>query len=285
MKDFIVITPARNEEENLVGLMKTLESQIILPDNFIWLIVVNGCTDNTLFTAHNLEPKFRKFVLEYNSSGSLLSGGDFEAFSFGAKFADERFLPSHFMKLDADVRLNVDYFLNMIPIYETKSGLFGGVNLAIGDRGQRDLNLVRGCDSCYSREAWKQLEKLPRALGFDVLDKIALRLENFSTEVIQSATFRVIRKTGSSEGAYRGLIRNGRVCRWTGYSMPYFIFRLIRKSFKWPYLLSALFILYGYITAPKSPFPKNLMKEHARYQNFKLLALVKNPVKWLSEYY
>ena len=189
------------------------------------------------------------------------------------------------MKLDADVRLSVDYFLNMKSIYEKKSGVFGGVNLTVGDRGQRDPNLVRGCDSCYSREAWKYLEELPRALGFDVLDKIALRLENFSTEVVHTATFRVIRKTGSSEGIYRGLVRNGRVCRWTGYSKPYFILRLLRKSLKSPYLFSAILIFYGYIRAPKSPFPKNLMREHANYQNLKLMALVKNPKKWLSENY
>jgi glycosyltransferase involved in cell wall biosynthesis len=67
VKDFVVITPARNEEENLSGLMKSLESQNILPDNLIWIIVVNGCTDNTLITANDLDPKFKKIVLEYNS--------------------------------------------------------------------------------------------------------------------------------------------------------------------------------------------------------------------------
>ena len=75
-----------------------------------------------------------------------------------------------------------------------------------------------------------------------------------------------------------GRYRNGRMCRWTGYSFPYFLLHCARYAARRPYVVGALAMLWGYARAGRGPYATVLRRGHARMQRAKLGQAIRNPV-------
>ena len=63
MTSYLVVTPARDEAENLSGLAHSLASQTWLPP-LTWVIVDDGSTDGTAEVARSLELPFPVRVVQ-----------------------------------------------------------------------------------------------------------------------------------------------------------------------------------------------------------------------------
>ena len=282
---FLVVTPARNESKNLPQLFETILSQTSLPSDFVWIIVPNNCTDNTAEVSKSFNARFPIEVTPFHGIGGMGDVLEYQAFFFAVNDFIKRMVPEYVMKLDADVLLDSNYFQELEKFISQREGVFGGVNRTRKEREQHDDQLVRGATSCYSFEAYKLLTQLPCALGIDVLDKIFIRKNGMLSQVTKAATYTVQRQTSSSEGMRRGRLRNGRVCRWTGYNRFYFVLHLLRYLSRRPYLISVLYIVFGYLQAGPGPYSADLKKEHSNYQYTKMINLFKSPFSTLNKYY
>jgi hypothetical protein len=276
--NILIVTPAKNEALTLPFMAKSLSE---VKGGFIgyWAIIENASSDDTFKVAQDLKCTFPTTVVSIESSGDLSTAPEFKAFLHAAaKYFQEHESYSHIMKLDADVILDPDYFVQLFSSSEV-------VGMAGGPLAHEQSDTIPGAVKLYSREAFNAIRDFPIALGFDVLDEVAVRRSGLPIEINQKARFKLLRETSSSQGRLKGRSRAGQVCRWSGYSKIYFLLRLVRYTFKPPIFTGAVLMLIGYLTAGGGPFDKNLKNDYREFQLRKLISLLRNPLQFIRLYY
>ncbi len=276
------MTPAKNEASNLLDLARSLNYSNAKYVS-LWTIVDDASTDNTEGIFRELNSPFRLQYLKFNSPGTLISGGAYKAWMFGADVNPTNDLRTHVMKLDADVRLEDDYFDQLYNSEYRDYDMLGGVILKGSGREQR--NVIPGPVKLYSKRAFNLVSTMPKETGFDVLDEVFCKHKGLTVLVVPSAKFSLSRSIGASEGRLHGRFRNGRVCRWTGYSHLYFMIHMTRFFFRRPFFFGAIWMLAGYLTAPDSPYDRSLQNLLAISQRDKLKKLLRNPINWVKVNY
>lgn len=267
----LVVTPARNEAVRLPLLAQSLAVQSKQTIG-LWVVVDDGSTDGT---AGCLPPDlpFPVEVLRRENGGGLAGGSAFAAWRDGAEHG-LRLLPDaeRVLKLDADVTLDPSY---LEAIDSRTESLVAGVLSGPGELAR--VTHTRGALKGYDRQAYEVVARLPVAIGFDVMDEVALRLAGLSVAVEPSARAAVTRVTGTSEGRLKGRYRGGLVSRWTGYSRLYFAFRLLVHAVRRPMVLGSVAMLVGYLRAGDGPWPAELKTALRDTQRKRLKALVLRP--------
>lgn len=277
---WVVVTPARNEEERLPALAQSLALQAS-GSILRWIVVDDGSIDATGEVASRLDLGFPVTVMRRENDGGLASGSPFAAFRIGAAEAF-RLEPAatRVAKVDADIVLEPGYITAIQRA--SLAALVGGT--IVNDRERVDH--VRGALKAYTRRAWELVEAtIPSALGWDVLDEELLLLHSMSVSVVPDARATVTRSTGASEGSMRGRFRAGVVSRWTGYHPAYFALRLVRYLFRQPYGFGSAGMLLGYVTAGSGPFPPVLRRSLRRRQRQRLIVLLRSPSSFLRDSY
>ena len=148
---YAIITPARNEAENLRRLTESVEGQSAPPMR--WVIVDDGSTDETADVGRDLAarlPWVAAMTSPAAARGDALtrgrSGGrDVVAFEAGVASLDET--PDVIVKLDADVSLAPDYFQRLLERFEgdPELGIAGGICQELDATGRwRDVHVARG---------------------------------------------------------------------------------------------------------------------------------------------
>ena len=273
---WLVVTAAHNEADRLGELVASLAAQ--QPGRVArWVLVDDGSTDGTAEVAEGLRAPFPVTVIRRSNDGGLAAASELSAFRDGVA-AGLHASPhvKRVMKLDADLRLRPDYLAVTAGQPDTV-GLVGGVIEGRSELAQRDH--VRGGLRAYSLPAWRIVETLPVALGWDVLDQVALRQAGFTVCVLPSAGSWTRRQTGSSVGLLAGRRRLGVVCRWTGYLPPYLALKFLRVALQRPYLVGAFWFAAGYLRAGRGPYPRPLRQAYRREQAARLRDLVANPMR------
>lgn len=279
----LIVTPVHNEAHNLTALVDCLAASTVKPDR--WVLVDDGSTDGSLEMARSLDVPFPVTFVQRENSGGLIGGSAFGAWQFGV---DEALTDADFdaiMKLDADVSLPPEYLERHLGHLSRCSGagLTGGV---LVEPGRREQNLhVPGPVKLYSIAGYRALSILPRAVGFDVMDEVAIKSAGLDVRVDKGSTFTLRRDIGASQGRVHGRMRNGRVCRWTGYDPFYFLLHAARYLFRKPYGIGGLAVVAGYLRAGPSPYSYDLRRSHAMEQRLKLRTASRNPIAWIRRVY
>lgn len=277
---WLVVTPARNEAERLPTLAASLARQQPGMIGY-WIVVDDGSTDATASCLPEDLP-FPSVVITRSNDGGLAKGSAFGAWLFGVEHG-LRLLPEaeRVMKLDADVVLADDH-LGRLSERDQDAGLVSGVLTGAGEVHRSDY--TRGPLKAYSRRGLEVVRQLPTAVGFDVMDEVALRRAGLRVLVVPEATAELSRLTGSSEGLLRGRWRGGRVARWTGYHPGYLALRLVRYLWRRPYVIGSLATAAGWLSAGPGPYPLELRRELRREQSARLRQLVRRPRTTLRSY-
>jgi hypothetical protein len=277
---WLVVTPARNEAERLPRLAKSLAA---LHGDYIghWIVVDDGSTDGTRDCVPTDLP-FPVTVLSRTNDGGLGHGSPWGAWRFGTEHG-LTLLPdaTRVLKVDADVELDPDCFVQLATADDC--GMSGAV---IGGELEKSVRRdhVRGGVKSYSREAYEIVRTFPLALGFDVLDEVAIRSAGMEVRLVPTAVSWVTRLTGSSEGLLRGRQRAGKVARWTGYHPAYMLLRVIRYLWRRPYVTGAAATAWGYLVAGPGPYSAELKRANRREQTARLRHLLAHPAEGLRLY-
>lgn len=271
---YIVITPARNESAYIEKTIKSMISQNILP--YEWIIVDDGSMDGTpeIVEKYSLQYGWIRLIRNpaHRKQRDIGGGAPAKAFNLGLKHLSTdnyEFL----VKLDADLSFEANYFELLLKQFaeDRKLGIAGG-NIHEFRHGvarpRKSYPLhVAGATKVYRRECFLDMGGIIESVGWDTVDEISANMKGWKTRTVQNLKVFHHRRTFSSEGNILvGFIRRGRIDYLLGFH-PFF--ELLKCSHTMatarPYLLSGLFMAYGYIKAALKREQRPVTPEFIKY--------------------
>jgi len=282
-KKYLLITPARNEEDNLPDVSESVTGQKVTPA--LWIIVDDGSTDETpnilegLKARHSwirsirLPPRPRDITFHYSYVCK-------QGFDYALEYCRENGIEYNYIGLlDADTVLEENYFGKLIGEFEKYSSLgiaSGGVYYDVDGKLSRevsDRNLPRGTGrlwrkSCFLETEGYQVEPSPDSISNTKALLRGWQLRQYADLVeIQK------RKTSAGEGLWKGYVKNGWMAYYVDRNLPMVLFNTLYYSIKSPYYTGIAY-LYGYLNSAikrEKKIGDMEIRTYYRKQNVRLL--------------
>ncbi len=271
---FAVITPAQNESAYIERTITSMIAQTVLPCE--WIIVDDGSMDGTpeIVEKYSLQYGWIKLIRNPadRKQRDIGGGAPAKAFNIGLKhLSSDKY--EFLVKLDADLSFEANYFELLLKEFadDPKLGVAGG-NIHEFRHGvarpRKSYPLhVAGATKVYRRECFLDMGGISESVGWDTIDEITACMKGWKTGTIKNLKIFHHRRTFSSEGNILvGFIRRGRIDYLLGFH-PFF--ELLKCSHTMararPYLLSGLFMAYGYIKAALKREQRPVTPEFIKY--------------------
>jgi hypothetical protein len=258
---YVIITPARDEEQYLAETAKAICSQSICPSE--WIIVNDGSGDATgdIAESYAKQHSWIRVIHRQNRGFRKSGGGVVEAFYAGydaVQCQDWEFL----VKLDADLTFSTTYFEECIQrfAHNSKLGIAGGdIYHNVDGQVKREVNPrfhVRGATKIYRRGCWEQIGGLWSAPGWDTIDEVKASMVGWETRTIPELQVIHHRVTGSAEGSLRDRVKHGVACYISGYHPLFLAASCVARLTRKPYLVGSAAIGYGFIKSYLKDVPR-----------------------------
>jgi len=250
---YVVISPVRDEEAYIRFTVDCMAHQTIVPKE--WVLINDGSSDKTgdILDEYARRYPWIRVVHRANRGFRKAGGGVVEAFNAGynaLEFRDWDFL----VKLDGDLSFEPDYFEKCFQNFEKEPrlGVGGGVICYITN-GVKEFEPspafhVRGATKIYKRACWDAIGGFWPAPGWDTMDEVKANMLGWTTRSFLDLHIVHFRRTGTADGQWAGLVKNGRANYICGYHPLFMISKCIRRLVKKPYLIGAIGLFYGFLS-------------------------------------
>jgi len=230
-----------------------MAQQTIVPKE--WVLINDGSSDKTgdILDEYARRYPWIRVVHRANRGFRKAGGGVVEAFNAGynaLEFRDWDFL----VKLDGDLSFEPDYFEKCFQNFEKEPrlGVGGGVICYITN-GVKEFEPspafhVRGATKIYKRACWDAIGGFWPAPGWDTMDEVKANMLGWTTRSFLDLHIVHFRRTGTADGQWAGLVKNGRANYICGYHPLFMISKCIRRLVKKPYLIGAIGLFYGFLS-------------------------------------
>lgn len=253
MTRYVIITPARDEEEFLQKTILAVANQTVRPIQ--WIIVDDGSSDRTGEIIDRFAHTYPWITVRHRSNRGHREAGGGVIHTFYDGYALIESTEWEFLvKLDADLSFPADYFERCFAEFAKDPNLgVGGGGIYHEVEGRLELEEtpqfhVRGATKIYKRECWDQLGGLLRAPGWDTVDELKANMLGWATRSFPDLRVSHYRFTGAADGAWKDNIKNGRANYITGYHPLFMIFKCIRRLTHKPYLSGSIALMWGYLS-------------------------------------
>ena len=258
---YAIVTPARNERDNL----RRLADSVMAQDHAAvsWVIVDDGSDDGMREVADDLalQHDWILVVGTAEDAGNLamgrLRGRDLLAFRRGLSS-----LPSPvdvFVKVDADTSFEPDYFATLLDRFAAQPdlGIAGGTCYEVVDGEWQRMKVSgshpRGASRAYRWDLLDDVFALEPEMGWDGVDEVMAELRGYRTAGFTDFGFRHHRKVGERDGRLRAGSLLGRQAWYMGYRPSYLVLRAIYRARE---NLASLAMVWGYAWAAASGAPQ-----------------------------
>lgn len=258
---YAIVTPARNERDNLIRLARSVTGQGRRPA--CWVIVDDGSDDGMDAIAAELAGEHDWIVVvgTGEEAGELAEGRrrgrDLLAFRRGLGA-----LPGPvdvFVKVDADTSFEADYFERLLERFAEQPdlGIAGGSCYELRDGRWERIKVAdshpRGASRAYRWALLDDVFALEPELGWDGVDEVMAELRAYRTEGFTDLGFRHHRKVGEREGRVRAGSALGRQAWYMGYRPSYLLLRAVYRARE---NVAALAMVWGYAAAAATGAPR-----------------------------
>ena len=258
---YAIVTPARNERDNLERLAESVLAQDHAPAS--WVIVDDGSDDGMYEVADDLAQRHDWIlVVETGEDAANLAmgrrrGRDLLAFRRGLSS-----LPAPvdvFVKVDADTSFEPDYFARLLDRFAEQPdlGIAGGTCYEVIDGEWQRVKVSgshpRGASRAYRWALLDDVFALEPEMGWDGVDEVMAELRGYRTAGFTDFGFRHHRKVGEREGRLRAGAALGRQAWYMGYRPSYLLLRALyraRENF------ASLAMVWGYAWSAASGAPQ-----------------------------
>jgi glycosyltransferase involved in cell wall biosynthesis len=265
MLEYAIVTPARNERENLVRLAESVVAQRCRAS--WWVIVDDGSDDGMERVAGELARRHEWIDLVGTGQDAedlaegRRRGRDLLAFRRGLSA-----LPAPvdvFVKVDADTSFDGDYFARLLARFEEQPelGIAGGACYELSAGRWERIKVAgshpRGASRAYRWALLDDVFALEPELGWDGVDEVMAELRGYRTAGFVDFGFRHHRKVGEREGRLKAGSALGRQAWYMGYRPSYLLLRALYRARE---NAASIAMVWGYAAAavgglPQCPHP------------------------------
>lgn len=269
--NYIIITPAYNEEKYIRFTLDSVVKQSILPKE--WIIVNDGSTDDTEKIVKEYLEKYYWIKLINNKSQHARSCGSkvIRAFNIGYNNIDYNEF-DFIVKLDADLTLPANYFQEVSKTFlnNPKIGLCGGY--CVNKKNNKLIKEespnyhIRGAFKSIRKECWTDIGGFKEVLGWDGLDEMTAMFKGWETKNLNLAVIHH-RPTASAYNRF-ALAKNHGIANYrNGGNVPLAFIRSCVRVFQKPYFIIGIGFLIGYFEAFLKKYNKYVDKDLAKFIN------------------
>jgi poly-beta-1,6-N-acetyl-D-glucosamine synthase len=260
---YAVVTPARNEAENLPRLHAALAVQTLAPE--AWVVVEDASTDGTpeLLAELAQTSLWVRVAERGGGGGAVLAAGRREGRALDGFRAGVEALPGPVdvvIKVDADVDFDPGYCEALVSRFAADPSLA----IASGTCWEREggewvrrtkaATTVWGASRAYRWEALGDVLGLEPRMGWDGLDELGVQLRGMTTRTFADLPFRHHRPEGGREvGPLHHGEAMGRASWYMGYRPSFLALRALYRARRQP---AALAMLWGYASAAARREPR-----------------------------
>lgn len=249
---YAIVTPARNEAENLSRLADSVAAQTRIPAQ--WVIVDNGSTDETARVAEDLARAHDWVTLVRTPGEPLPVRGAPVVRAFNAGLHALAQATDVVVKLDADLSFEPGHFEGLLAKFESDPtlGIAGGVCLE-EERGTwrpqyTTRGHVRGAEKAYRRACLEVVLPLEERMGWDGIDELKAAVNGWRTASFAELPVKHHRKLGVREPRLSKWVIQGEMAYYMGYRPSYLVLRALYRGLReaaavamiWGYARSAL---------------------------------------------
>lgn len=253
----VIISPVRNEEKFISGIIESLVHQTLKPIE--WIIVDDGSSDRTCEIASEaaMQHDWIRVIKKQDRGFRAVGPGVVEAFYYGYNriMSDEY---DYVCKMDADLELKPKYFETLINYFDQdpylgaasgKPFLYENGKL-IEERTHNEM--VAGQINFYRHKCFEDIGGFVREVHWDGIAFHRARMEGWRTRSIRHLELNYIHKRlmgSSEEGIIQGRLRWGKGQYFMG-THPLFLLAItIYRIREKPFFIGGLFIFIGYYRA------------------------------------
>jgi poly-beta-1,6-N-acetyl-D-glucosamine synthase len=259
MSSYIAVTPARDEEILLPGLISSLCNQTCPPS--LWIVIDDGSSDKTgeILKQAALEHAWIE-VHHLERSRPRAEGGESVIMSFLPPEVWRRH--DFILRLDADLTFEPTLVGLLLREFgrDSRLGIAGATLYEHSEEGWSETRQpafhTRGALKVYSRECFAAIGGLDSGLGWDTLDEARAMMRGYHTRSFRHIKARHHRPQGSAEGLVRGRFAAGRAAYRIGYAPAFMLARSIHRMFQPPAILGSAALLAGYVEGYLRGLPK-----------------------------
>lgn len=283
--NYILITPAYNEEMFIEKTIRSVINQTFLP--LSWIIVSDGSTDNTNTIIRKYTNKFNWMTLiELPEKKDRDFASKVNAFNVGLnKIKSSNY--DIICNLDADISFENNYFEYLLEKFDQEPKLgVAGTDYIEGNfhsfkNSYISVQHVNGGCQLFRKECFENIGGyIPvKAGGIDWIAVTTARMKGWITQSFPDRTFYHHRKIGTADSdVLTSYYRYGKKDYFLGGHPLWEIFRGIFQMTKKPFLLGGLILLSGYfgsmIRRDEKPISKELIKFHRQEQMKRLRQII-----------
>ena len=255
MINYIIVTPTKNEEKNILNLLRCMERQTIKPS--LW-VIADESNDNTPTIVEEAisECKWIKGMFLDRSEGYL--GISYAAackagFDFATEYCKRNKINYNYIGLvDADVTIDEGHFEELISKFEKypELGIASGIEYwNVSDKlvknPQRDY-LPIGPVRLWRKECFEEtggyiVSEAPP----DTVSNIKAKLNGWKTKQFNNARV-VTRRTSTATGYWKGFTQRGKYAYAIHTPVVVVLTKAMKYSFEKPFYIGLAFIV-GYI--------------------------------------
>jgi biofilm PGA synthesis N-glycosyltransferase PgaC len=261
---YLLISPCRDEAQYMRQTLDTVVSQSVLPAR--WIIVDDGSTDETpkILAEYAAKHPWITVVTRQNRGHRAVGPGVIDAFYAGYEAinpADYEFV----CKLDLDLRLPPRYFESLMQRMHANPRIATCSGKAYVEEGGRLLNEGHGDETSlgmtkfYQVSAFAAMGGFVREVMWDGIDCHRCRMMGLVACSWDEPELRFVhlRPMGSSQQSiYTGRMRHGYGQYFMGTGFLYILASAIKKIPEKPYLLGAVYMLWGWLKSALQGKPR-----------------------------
>lgn len=268
MSRYLAITPARDEEKLLPGLIASMASQSHLPSR--WIIIDDGSADDTpaiLDEAARRYPWMEVHRLERNRPRA--AGGESVIMRFLPRETWKQY--DYVLRLDADLSFASDLVELLLDefVRDPALGIAGAILYEPDRDGWREIRVpqfhTRGAVKMYSAQCFLAIGGLEAGLGWDTVDEAHAMMLGYKTRSFRHIHAQHHRPQGSASKAWRGHLASGRAAYRSGYSAIFMVARVFRRLRTKPFGLASVMMLAGFCEGYLRKAPRAASPELVRF--------------------
>lgn len=288
--NYVLITPARNEERNIERTLQSVVQQTQRP--LRWVVVDDGSTDKTpdIVARYAKDHPWIQLVRRSARSDRSFAG---KAHAVNTGLEQVRDLRFEVMgNLDADVSFETDYMAFVVAKFadDPQLGVAGTPFTEDGYDSTRDSfegeNYVAGPCQLFRYRCFQEIGGYVanRAGGVDWIAVMTARMKGWTVRAFPEKRFHHHRTMGTAErGALSALFSYGEKDYYLGGSPIWQLFRVTYRLTKKPYIGGGLALFFGYFSAAlrlmERPVSPELMRFHRRDQMRKLRGVLQSALR------